>query len=279
MAALTALLPVKEYREGYLREAVDSIRAQSFPDWELVVIGEDENRAALGALLADDLVDARVRLVASEGRRLAGALNTGMRCAHTEFVAILLGDDMWGSQAVGVLHAAIRNNPGADFFHSARIVVDDDGRPLSSVHPARQRVSAADFRVSSPVKHLLCWRRALALSFGGMDETLPPIGTDDFDFPWTMAERGARFHALDECLYRYRDHREGYRLTTHLPLSVCVRGIRTTMRKHGLGRIQTERRVLAARRSYLRQCLYRSGLHERLRRDADPRHGWRDTYA
>lgn len=279
MAALTVLLPVKDYCEGYLREAVDSMHAQSCPDWELVVIGEEVNRAALGTLLAADVRDPRVRLVASEGRRLAGALNTGMRCARTRFVAILLGDDMWGSQAVGVLSAAIRDNPGADFFHSARIVVDEDGRPLSSVHHARERVSVADFEVSSPVKHLLCWRLELALSFGGMDETLPPIGTDDFDFPWTMAERGARFHALHECLYLYRDHREGYRLTTHLPLSVCVRGIRMTMRKHGLGPIQTERRVLAARRSYLRQCLYRSGLHERLSHDADPRRGWRDTYA
>ena len=279
MAALTALLPVKDYHEGYLREAVDSLHGQSNPDWELLVIGERENLSELGAFLEADLADERVTLVASEGRRLAGALNTGMRSARTEFVGILLGDDMWSPDAVAALAAAISANPDADFFHSARIVIDESGRPLSSVHPARETVSAADFEVESPVKHLLCWRRELALSFGGMDEALPPIGTDDFDFPWTMAEHGARFHAVSECLYRYRDHRESYRLTTHLPLSVCVRGLRTIMRKHGQGRIRTERRVLKARRTYLRQCLYRSDLHRRLGRGADPRRGWRDTYA
>lgn len=279
VTAVTALLPVKEYHEGYLRAAVDSIHAQSSGDWELLVIAEHENEAELASFLAGDLSDARVRLITSDGQRLAGALNTGMRAARTEFVGSLLGDDLWTPEAVRVLGHAIRDFPEADFFHTARTIVDDDGQSISSVYPPTPNVSAADFEVRSPVKHLMCWRRELALSFGGMDESLPPIGTDDFDFPWTMADHGARFRPLPECLYIHRDHRSGYRLTTHLPLSDCVRGLRRIMRKHGQSRIRTELRVFRARRSYLKQCLYRSNLHMRLSGETDARRGWRDTYA
>jgi GT2 family glycosyltransferase len=276
---VTALLPVKDYHEGYLRAAVDSMHQQSSGDWELLVIGERDNHDELTEFLAADLRDPRITLITSEGRRLAGALNTGMRAARTDFVAILLGDDLWTREAVRVLGDAIRDFPDADFFHTGRTIVDDDGRSISPVYSPTSDVTPASFESRSPVKHLMCWRRELALSFGGMDESLPPIGTDDFDFPWTMAEQGARFQPLPECCYVHRDHRSGYRLTTHLPLTECVRGLRRIMRKHGQGRLRTEMRLLQARRTYLKQCLYRSDLHRRVRGEADPGHGWRDTYA
>ena len=91
-----------------------------------------------------------------------------------------------------------------------------------------------------------------------MDESLNSVGPDDFDFPWCMAEHGAVFQAVAECLYLYRDHRDSYRLTTHLPLNVHVREIRRIMMKHGASASQIRARVAAARRSYLRQCLFRS---------------------
>jgi GT2 family glycosyltransferase len=276
---VTALMPVKDYHERYLRRSLDSLLGQTSPEWRLLVIGEEANRDALEALLERDLRDPRIELIVSEGRRLAGACNTGMRHAHTEFVAILLGDDVWSRDTVAVLSENIRRDPEADFFHSSRMVIDEEDRPLSSVYRSSEKVLLEDFPRASPVKHLLCWRRELALSFGGMDESIP-VAADDFDFPWTMAERGAVFKAVPECLYLYRDHRDGYRLTTHVPRSVRARHLRRIMRKHGVGRTQILRRLIAARRSYLRQGVYRSRIDRWIKQRAgfDPHRGWRQPY-
>ena len=46
----------------------------------------------------------------------------------------------------------------------------------------------------------------MALATGGMDEAFSPSGSDDYDFPWSMFEQGARFQALPECLYIYRNY-------------------------------------------------------------------------
>jgi glycosyltransferase involved in cell wall biosynthesis len=277
---VTALMPVKDYHRGYLRKALDSLLEQTRSDWRLLIIAEDTERDSLADVLRQDLRDPRIALIANEGRKLSGAFNTGMRHARTEFVAILFGDDMWSRDAVAVLTESIRRHPEADFFHSSRMVVDEDDRPLSSVHPSAANMTLEDFTRFSPVKHLLCWRRELALSFGGMDETLNSVGPDDYDFPWTMAENGAVFRAIPDCLYLYRDHRDSFRLTTHLPRSVHVREMRRIMKKHGVSRMKIERRVLAARRSYLRQCLYRSPLDRWVKQKAglDPRRGWRESY-
>lgn len=278
---ITAIVPIKGYHEPYLRAAFASLFAQTSPDWRALVVVEPEDLTSFRALLADALRDARVALVANEGRKLAGAINTGIRAATTEFVAILLADDLWEPAAVAVLAREIAAHPEVDFLHSARRAIDDDGRPCSAVMPARRDVRPEQFVHGSPVKHLLCFRRARALAVGGVDESIDSVGPDDYDFPWTMAEAGARFHPVDACLYVYRDHRRTFRLTTHLPLSVHTRALVRILRKHGVGWLPTIRYVHRARRRYLRQCLYRNRVHrwmvERLGIGAV--RPWREPYA
>jgi len=277
---LTALMPVKAYHEGYLREAVRSMLGQTCPDWRLLVIVEDSDRGELEGVLAEYLADPRIELIANEGRKLAGAFNTGMRRAETGFVAILLGDDLWSPAAVEVLASFIVAFPETDFFHSSRRIVDEEGRPVSTVHPSRPTVSTDDFVRFSPVKHLLCWNREKGLAIGGMDESLNSVGVDDFDFPWSMAERGATFTGIPDCLYVYRDHRECFRLSTHLPLSHHRREIARIMRKHGVRSPTIAATIAEAEQSYLRQCLFRTRFDRWMKRlqGHDVRAGWRERY-
>ncbi len=277
--AVSVILPIKDPHPGYFAEAVTSIHDQTSPRWELVVVTEPAEQARIVEMLGYWAVDPRVQVSANRGQGLAGAVNTGMHDATSDFVGLLLGDDLWTATAVATLTDRIARYPDVDFFHSARRIVDDEGNPISSVHPARHDVTLDDFRTGAPVKHLLCWRRATGLAVGGLDERSASVGPDDFDFPWTMAEHGARFEAIDDCLYVYRDHRDGTRLTTHLSRRVHERELRRVFRKHGLDRRQTKARIQEARDSYLQQCLYRSSLDERLRRwFRRPPAVWRDSY-
>ena len=259
-ASTTALMPLRNYEPRFLQEALDSIFGQTSPSWELLIIVEPEDVQRLSVPLSDALCDPRVHLIPNQGRKLAGAFTTGMRTATTDFLAILLSDDRWAPHAVSTLEACIRAHPEADFFHSARRIIDGDGRAISSIYEPPDEVRAADFIWTGPVKHLLCWRRAKALAFGGMDETLNSVGPDDYDFPWLMLEHGAVFVAVHECLYEYRDHREGVRLTTHLPRSVHLSELRRILTKHGVRARDIRKRLRLAKKSYLQQCLYRNEL-------------------
>jgi glycosyltransferase involved in cell wall biosynthesis len=280
MHGVTALIPVKQYKPDYLREAVASLVAQTSPRWRALVIHPAEIRAALESDLGEALNDPRIELVEERGRKLAGALNTGMRTAQTKFTAILFADDLWEPGAVEVLERAIGERPSVDFFHSARRYIDDRGESISGVIGPRDGITVESFAAGQSIKHLLCWRRELALEIGGVDETLNSVGPDDYDFPWSMAEAGARFGAVPECLYVYRDHRSCYRLSTHLPRRTHVRETRRILRKHGVPRAEIRRRVADARSGYLRQCLYSSPLDAWVKRALrrDPARGWRESY-
>ena len=277
---ITALLPVKHYHPDYLQGSVGSVFNQTCSAWRLVMIVEPHDYNHFQNALHRALADARTQLIANAGRKLAGAINTGMRHTRTPFVALLLADDLWATDAIRVLNGYIDAHRDVDFFHSSRRIIDGNGNPISSVHHSRPSFALDDFKRASPVKHLLCWRRETGLAIGGLDETLNSVGPDDYDFPWTMAEHGARFKAVSECLYYYRDHRDGYRLTTHLPLSVHKRECHRIFKKHGIPWRERQRYVARARRSFLRQCLYRNSIDKWIKERIgyDPHRGWRDRY-
>jgi glycosyltransferase involved in cell wall biosynthesis len=280
LALVTAILPLRHFHEPFLRAALRSLFRQTSAAWELVVVVEPEDRNGFREVLAGELLDHRVRLIDNSGVGLAGAVNSGMRASRTPFVAILLGDDAWETDAVAVLDDAIRAWPDVDFFHSGRRVVDENDMPLGDPFPARETIRIEDFPEGSPVKHLLCWRRDFGLRVGGLDESLRSVGPDDYDFPWVMAEQGAHFRAIPRCLYVYRDHRESYRLTTHQTLEHHAFEIDRILAKHGVPESTRSAIVSKARRGYLRQCLYRDEAdREAKRRDGwDPRTGWREDY-
>jgi glycosyltransferase involved in cell wall biosynthesis len=277
--ALTVIMPVKHYHREYLKRAVDCVVQQSCSAWRLVIVVESPDIGAFRTLLRTVLDDARVDLVANRGRKLAGAINTGMMHARTEFVALLLADDLWSKDAVEVLQRYRAAYPHVDFFHSSRVVIDGGDHEISPVYPSRERFELGDFKRGSPVKHLLCWRRDKGVAVGGLDETLNSVGPDDYDFPWTMAEGGAVFKAVPECLYYYRNHGDCYRLTTHLPLSVHQREVRRILKKHGVGMWERARLMARRGRGVGEQCLYRSPIDKWIkeRLGCDPRRGWKQV--
>jgi glycosyltransferase involved in cell wall biosynthesis len=260
-AAITVILPVKHYVPRFLKAAVQSILDQTSGDWRLVLVADVSVAAELESFLQDELSDARCQLVSVGTPNLAATINAGMRQASTGFVTLLLGDDAFETNAIEVLRRAIRAHPDVDFFHTSRRIIDGEGRSISSVHPSRARFEWKDFLDGSPVKHLLCWRRELALAIGGVDERLSTSGPDDYDFPWSMFEHGARFRALPECLYIYRNHCDGFRNTTHHPRTVRLLGVRKILRKHGVGFWRSWRMVHEKRqRGLAGQSIYSSRL-------------------
>jgi len=243
-AHITTILPLKNYHPDFLRQAVDSIIRQSCPVWRLLIVVEEIDLAKFQMLLKQELEDSRIDIIVNQGWRLAGAINSGLRHAATDFVALLLGDDLWSTDAVKTLNGYIAHYPEVDFFYSSRRYIDEYGNFLSRVYIAEESVKLDDF-ILGPVKHLLCWRTEKALSVGGLDESLTSlVGPDDYDFPWTMAEHGATFKAISECLYYYRDHCRCYRLTTDTPLTVYLREASRILKKHRVGTLRRLGRLL-----------------------------------
>ena len=80
--------------EAYLREAIDSVLAQTVSDWELLLV-DDGSTDASAAICADYAAsDARIRMLRQPNRGLSAARNAGLAAAKGEWIAFLDGDDL-----------------------------------------------------------------------------------------------------------------------------------------------------------------------------------------
>jgi glycosyltransferase involved in cell wall biosynthesis len=80
-------------REKYIHRAIESVCAQTFADFELVVVndGSTDN----GPAIVGEVRDPRIRLIDQENQGVSGARNRGIKEARGELIAFLDADDEW----------------------------------------------------------------------------------------------------------------------------------------------------------------------------------------
>jgi glycosyltransferase involved in cell wall biosynthesis len=110
---------------AYLREAVSSVLAQSFTDFELIVIADG---------CEDDLVDVealdqRIRVIRQANRGESVARNVGIRIAHGELLAFLDDDDRMLPGRLAAQIEAMESQPEAGLCHTQYRVIDEKGMP------------------------------------------------------------------------------------------------------------------------------------------------------
>lgn len=104
-------------------EAVASVLAQSYKNWELVIV--DDGSTDLTGTLLDKLTDPRICVIHRNHRGVSAARNSGLDAARGEFITFLDADDAlpMDSLRVRVLH--LLENPQADVV-DGRITVRDE---------------------------------------------------------------------------------------------------------------------------------------------------------
>ena len=128
---ISIVIPVYD-REVYLAEAVDTVLAQTFTDWELVISddGSTDGTPEVARRYAD--VDARIRVVSHTNGGVAIARNRGLAATNptSELVILLDSDDLWEPDALETLVNALEAHPDCVSAHALADSVDVDGTPL-----------------------------------------------------------------------------------------------------------------------------------------------------
>lgn len=111
---VSIVLPTYNRRDT-IRRAVDSVLAQRFDDWELLVV-DDGSTDGTGEMVAN--VDPRIRLFVQENQGVGGARNTGLAAARGSLVAFLDSDDEWPTHHLSLATAFFDAHPGEDALTS-----------------------------------------------------------------------------------------------------------------------------------------------------------------
>ena len=107
--------------EKFLREAVESVLAQTLEDWELLLVddGSSDGSSEIAKEYAEQ-ENKRVRYLQHEGHQnlgMSAARNLGIRQARGRYLAFLDADDVWTSQALEQQFAILESQPDAGMVY------------------------------------------------------------------------------------------------------------------------------------------------------------------
>src|SRR5690348_7468562 len=183
-ATVSIILPVFN-RLHYLRAAVDSVLAQTFQDWELI-IADDDSGAETQQYMRDLSASAGPRVKVLWLKHLGNpdaVRNMALREVQAPYVAFLDSDDLWRPRKLQAQLESMRSCASRDWSYTRCLFVDGAGRPLAGGRSLRYP-KVKDGRILESVlageaavvtSSLMATREALA-AVGGYPEDMPGIG-------------------------------------------------------------------------------------------------------
>ena len=182
--------------------AIESIRAQTWSDWELVIV-DDASTDGTAALLAG-ISDPRIRVIRNDRNLgLAASLNKAFLAASGVLIARMDADDFALPDRLARQVEFLAAHPEIDVLGSAAILVDGNDRETGiSTRRERHEDIAATILKQNPFIHpSVMMRRHVLELLGGYDESLRRA--QDYDL-WLRGVRRFRYHNLQEPLLRYK---------------------------------------------------------------------------
>jgi len=184
---LVSIVTATYNRSNVLRYAMESVRASTFPDWELIVVGDACTDDTEQVVQSFD--DQRIRFINLETNcgEQSGPNNQGMRLARGRYVAFLNHDDLW---LPGHLKTCIREieQGHADLVFTLALTVDHLGR----THLAGVTKRGVYDRTSFPPASSWLFRRELLDEIGSWQSArslfLAP-STDWLDRAWKAGRK------------------------------------------------------------------------------------------
>jgi glycosyltransferase involved in cell wall biosynthesis len=117
MSVVFSILVPTYNQAPYLSGALDSLRAQSFSNWEAVVVNDGSTDDTSAIMEEYARRDSRIRPFHKQNGGVATALNRGLEHACGEWICWLSSDDLFEPDALHVIASSISNNPRYRFFH------------------------------------------------------------------------------------------------------------------------------------------------------------------
>lgn len=212
--------------EKFLPATLESIQAQTLPDWECIVVEDGSPDQTLAVAQRCAAADSRIRVFsqANQGPSVARNLGLGLLNPGSKYVTVMDGDDLWmpdmletlvreieahpeavGAQALGRcvdVHGVEIEDPAYSSHGNGRYVCNALGSPVQLEASALTSFRSLWFSTPFP-PGLIVARRAAYEKTGGFDTDIRPV--EDWDMLIRLSREGG-FCFVNRVLLSYRRH-------------------------------------------------------------------------
>jgi glycosyltransferase involved in cell wall biosynthesis len=199
MPQISIILPVYN-GDRYLKESIESVLAQTFQDFELIII--DDCSTDNSEKIARDYVlkDNRVFYYGNDTNlKLPKSLNVGFSKARGQYWTWTSCDNVYLPDALEKLNKTLDAHDEVGLVYTSMGIIDECGKKKEIIHagPADHLI----FR--NVVGACFLYRRSIAEKVGGYSHDL--FLCEDYEY-WLRIASHSKIHPIMKCLYEYRRH-------------------------------------------------------------------------
>jgi len=174
---ITVLMPA--YNAGkFIAEAIASVLAQTFRNFELLIINDGSTDNTLAVIKS--FVDRRIVVINQSNGGVANALNIGLKYARADYIARFDADDICYPSRLQVQYDFAKQNPEYDIFGSAADYVDVNGEYVFNYQPpgfTNDELHNLNYTLCPFVHSTVFYKKELIVNAGGYDSYA--IGFED----------------------------------------------------------------------------------------------------
>ena len=187
--------------ERFLPHTIESVRQQTFQDWELVVVDDVSTDGTVAVLQRLGDQDQRIRWsVKPEHSGIADTRNRCLQLAQGRYLAFLDADDLWHPNKLEQ-QLKFMTDGNIGFSYTSYDCVDEDGSPLNKTVK-----TAGNLDYKSYLRNTIIGCSTVMIDKEAVGEVkVPSFRTSEDTATWLdILKKGFIAHALDESLTSYR---------------------------------------------------------------------------
>ena len=201
---ISVVMPTYETPGPLLRDAIESLLAQQYQNWELCIADDASKSVHVRDIIEEYRSrDRRIKVAyRTANGHISAASNSALALAEGEFVAFLDHDDMLSELALYQVAAELNNHPETDIIYSDEDKIDEQGR---HTRPHFKTEWNPDLLYSQNyISHLGVYRASLVRAVGGFREGFE--GSQDYDLflRCIAATTEDRLRHIPAILYHWR---------------------------------------------------------------------------
>lgn len=184
----------------YLRQSIDSILAQGFKDWELILV-DDCSKDETPAIMNSYLSDPRISYIRNQtNQKIPKSLNAGFNLARGKYHTWTSDDNVFKPDAFLEMIKFLKENPSVDIVCANYDAIGEVGEFL-----LENKVSNLDkLYMKCNIGACFMYKAEVYKKVGGYRNEY--FCAEDYDFWLLCYEKGFKFAVLDKNLYQYRMH-------------------------------------------------------------------------
>jgi len=201
---ISILMPVYNCPETYLNEAIGSVVAQLYPNWELCIVDDCSTAPEVKPVLETwQLRDPRIKVRFSKSNgHISRATNQAFEMSSGEFIAMMDHDDVLREHALAEVALCINKNPEAELIYSDEDKITEKGKRYAPYF--KSEWSPDLFLSQNYLNHLSVFKRDAIRLAGGWREGFE--GSQDYDLILRVIEKidQKNIHHIPKILYHWR---------------------------------------------------------------------------